>query len=158
MGLLKKIKKRRQAKIQEQVIQYGLFLFGFNLALAGALFFTLTAIIFAASLFTMRGAIIPFIPLAILFLFASVSVLLWYRFGQIIGEKFKKNKILYAALAVFISVALLLLLLIFMVLIFTNLPGISITLVLAFLGTLFITVIAVMFELPLVILGVLTDQ
>lgn len=156
MGLIKKIQKRKQEKIKEAIIKHGLILFGFNLALTLALFFALTAVMIIAFLFDFSTITLAFIPLLVIFLFAAACAIVWYRFGQILSFQFKKNKILYSGIVVIISVLPLLFILLFLSLLLSAWGTISDITAVAFLGTVFITVLAIIFEVVIVSLGVMT--
>lgn len=158
MGLIKKIKNKKKEKIKEEILKQGLILFGFNLVLTLALFFALTAVTVLASLFVWQGIIMAFLPLIVIFLFAATCAIIWYRFGQILGQKFKKKKILYAGLVVVISIIPLLLVLLFLAAIMISLKTFSDPLIIAFLGTVFVTILAVVFEVLIVSLGVVTQR
>ena len=158
MGLIKAIKKRKQKKEKEEILKHGLVLAGFNIALTLAFFFGLIAVSILASLLGLSGLLFfAFIPLLVIFLFAGSSAVIWYRFGQILAGHFKKRKIVNSALVVLVSILpLLTVLLLFSGII--NLAG-GFTGELAifmFLGFLLMSILAAVFELLIVSLGVIT--
>lgn len=158
MRLIKAIKKKKEEKIKEEILKDGLILFGFNLALMLALFFVLTALAILTFLFNFSGIVLAFIPLVVIFLFAAACVIVWYRFGQILSQRFKKRKILYSALVVIISIIPSLLILSFLSLLVNLVATVSSLLSNIFIGVIFITILAVIFELLIVILGVVTEK
>lgn len=157
MGLLKKMKKKKQEKVKEEILKHGLILFGFNLALTLAFFFGLIGISVLSEILKAPGVFIAFIPLILIFLFAGFSAVVWFRFGQILGGHFKKRKIVNTALAVLISILPLLLILLLISGIVSVAGGFTnALLVLVFLGFIFMSVLAAVFELLIVSLGVIT--
>ena len=158
MGLLKKIQKRRKEKIKTEILKHGLILLGFNLALTAALFFALTAAVIISFLASFQDAGLLFVPVFVVFLFAGICAIIWYRFGQILNKVFKKRQILYSGIVVLISVIPLFLLLFFISLIASVGPNTGTPVLIAFIGTVFTTIFAIIFEMPLVSLGVIVSK
>jgi len=161
MGVIKKIKKKVATKRREQqremLVRYGLILLGFNIALSLALFFGLVALTVAILLLPISITTGLLLPLLAVFFFAGACAIVWYRFGQILGDVFPKNRGTSVGVVVLISIIPLLLLLFFLALILSTGFG-SITMTLAFLGTTLLTVLAVIFELFIVLLGAVTGK
>ncbi len=157
MGLVKEIKKRKQKKIKDQILKHGLILLGFNLALILAFFFSFTFLSILGTLLKLQWLLIAFIPLLVIFLFAGFSAVIWYRFGQILGDHFKKKRLINSALVVLISILpLLLILLLFLAVISLSGGFTNEILALTFLGFLLMSILSVLFELLVVNLGVMT--
>lgn len=157
MGVVKKIQKRKQTKTNEQILKYGLILFSFNIVLVFAFLFGFISLSILGALFNLQGAMIAFVPLLVVFLFAGSSAIVWYRFGQILGNHFKKRKSLNSALVVLISVLPLLAVLILFSGIISAVGGFNNEiLAVAFLGLLLMSILSAVFELLVVNLGVIT--
>ena len=157
MGLIKNFKNKKPAGTKEEILKYGLILFSFNIALILIFFFAVAGASIILSLLNLQPIGAAFIPLIIIFIFAGSSAVVWYRFGQILGVRFKDKKILNSSLVVLISVLpLLAVLLLFSGLI--NLAGgfSSELSVLSFLGLVLMSILAAVFELLLVSLGAIT--
>jgi len=159
MGLFKKIKKRKQEKIIEEILKNGLILLGFNVALILAFILGFISLSFLADILDLQVLFFAFIPLAAIFIFAGASAIVWYRFGQILGGKFKDRKALNASLVTLISI---LPLLVFMIL-FSSLiqfaGGFGNELVVVtFLGILLMSILSAAFELIIVSLGSVTAK
>lgn len=157
MGLIKKIKQKKQEKVKEEILKHGLVLFGFNFALMLAFFFGLIGISILARLMKLPGLMIAFVPLLVIFLFAGFSAVVWYRFGQILGSRFKQRKILNTFLVVLISLLPLLAILI----LFSGIIGVAggfidTLLALAFLAFILMSVLSAALELLIVSMGVIT--
>jgi len=158
MGIIKTIKKRREEAIKVTVIKYGLILFGFNLALIMFLFFALTGAGTILTLLDFSQLVLTFVPLLIIFLFAAVCSIIWYRFGQILRKAFKDKLVLYSGLVVLISIVPLLLILFFLSLIISSGLATYSFWWMIFIINLLITVLAVVFEFFIVSLGSLTRE
>ncbi|OGY55159.1 MAG: hypothetical protein A2951_02550 [Candidatus Buchananbacteria bacterium RIFCSPLOWO2_01_FULL_56_15] len=156
MGLVKRIQKKRQEKVLESAIRYGFILLGFNAALTLAFFFALVGATSFVDLMNFNGLLLLFIPLLAVFAFAGFSAIIWYRFGQIMRRALKQNPLTYSSLAVVISVVPLLLLLLFLTWLISAWSVATTFFVSAFIGTALITVLAIVFEIPVVSLGVMT--
>lgn len=158
MGIIKRIQKKQQERQLESAIRYGFILLGFNFALLLALFFALIGTTTLVSLLNLSSLMFLFLPLVAIFVFAGASAIIWYRFGQILRVRFKHDQLTYSSLVVLISIVPLFLLLIFL----SALLGVWATattfFVTAFIGTIFITILAVLFEVPVVVLGVMTKS
>ena len=158
MGLLKKIQKKKKEKIKSEILKYGLILLSFNLALTVALFFALTAAVIISFLANCQSAGLLFLPVFVVFLFSGICAIVWYRFGQILNKVFKKRQILYSGLVVLVSVIPLFLLLFFISLIASVGPNTGTPTLIAFIGTVFTTMFAMIFEMPLISLGVIMSK
>ena len=157
MGLINKIKNRKQEKIKEQILKHGLILLGFNVALVLAFFFGFIAISILVRLLNLPIIIFAFAPLLVIFLFAGFSAIVWFRFGQILGLQFKKRKILNTTLVVLISVLPMLVILLLFSGIISIAGGFTNALVaLTFLTFILMSVLSVAFELIVVSIGVIT--
>ena len=156
MGLVKRIQKKRQEKVLESAIRYGFILLGFNAALTLAFFFALVGATTFVDLMNFSGLLLYFIPLLAVFAFAGFSAITWYRFGQIMRRTLKQNPLTYSSLAVVISVVPLLLLLLFFTWLISAWSVATTFFISAFIGTALITVLAIIFEIPVVSLGVMT--
>lgn len=159
MGLVKKIKRKREEKIKTEILKNGMILFAFNLLLILTFIFAFFSLTLLADLLHMPGELLALVPLFVIFIFAGTSAVVWYRFGLILRGKFKENKVVNSTLTVLIS--LLPLLLIFMIYSsILNLAGSfsNILLVMTFLSLLLMSIFAAAFELLVVTLGVLTKD
>lgn len=159
MRIINKIKKRRQARIEEEILKNGLILFGFNIALVAAFLFGFVGISYLAILLGVDGLLLAFVPLVIIFIFAASSAVVWYRFGGVLSRVFKKRKILNSALVVFVSILPMLGLVLFLSAI-AGLVGIfsDYFMAVTFLGILLMTVLASVFELLIVSFGIITSN
>ena len=159
MFIFNRIKRHREQKVNEEILKHGLILFGFNVALL--LLFTLgfMAISLLAAMLEISGILLAFVPLAVMFIFSAISAVTWYRFGQILGKHFKKKKFLNSSLVVLISILPLLVILIFISNFFSKTEnGFDEVLAILFLGNLLLAVLAAIFELLVVNLGVMTPK
>jgi len=157
MGLIKKAKKRNGEKVKEEILRHGLVLLGFNTALIFAFLFGFIGLSLIASLFQWRGLVIAFIPLLIIFVFAGSSAVIWYRFGQILGNHLKKRKVINSALVVLISILPLLVVLMLLSAMISSVGGFaSEIIVVVFLGFVLMSILAAVFELLIVSLGMMT--
>lgn len=159
MKLLKKIKKKKGEKIMEEILKNGLILLSLNLILILLFLFSFTSLSLLAALLNWPVLTVAFLPLTLIFIFAGVAAVIWYRFGQILGSCFKENKVVNASLTVLVSLLPLLLIL----LLFSNLASIlggfgSQFLAALFLGFLLISILAAAFELVAVSLGAITKM
>lgn len=157
MGLIKKAKKKKQEKIKEGILKHGLILLGFNTALILAFFFGFIGLSILGSMLQLRGLLIAFIPLLVIFIFAGSSAVVWYRFGQILGVHLKSRKIVNSALVVLISILpLLVFLLLFSGIISIAGGFVNEVIAIVFLGFVLMSILAAVFELLIVSLGVIT--
>ena len=157
MGLFKNYKKRKTEKVNEEILKHGLILGGFNIALVLIFLFGFITFSLLAGLLQLNMIFLALIPLLIIFLFAGSSSLVWYRFGQILGGHFKKKKVINSVFVVLISVLPLLVILLLFSGIFSVAGGfVNELLVIAFISFLLMTILAAVFELLVVILGVIT--
>lgn len=159
MGLFKTIKKRQEEKAKEEVIKHGLILFGFNISLVLLFLFVFISLSIIESWFNANDLFLIFVPIIVLFFFAGLAAIIWYRFGQILGAHFKNRKIVNASLVVLFSVLPMLAFLI----LFTGILGLvggfgNELVVVAFLGLMLMTIFAAAFELLTVTLGVATKR
>jgi hypothetical protein len=150
---------KKEQKVKEEILKNGLILLGFNAALTLAFLFGFTSLSFLVLLLSSAGIIAAFVPLVVIFVFAGASAVMWYRFGQILGSRFKDKKILNSSLTVLISVLPMLLLLVLFSGIINLAGGFSDELIVgAFLGMILMSVLSAAFELLLVCLGAITVQ
>lgn len=157
MGIFNKIQKKRAAKVQEEILKYGMILLGFNLILSLGFVFTVTALSFLIGLTRSTAATLAFVPLITIFIFAALSAVIWYRFGQILGPKFKKRKVLNASLVVLISILPLLLLLFLLSSMLSLVGGFKQEmLALTFLSIIMMSILSSVFELAIVSIGAAT--
>jgi len=158
MGIFKKITQRKQEKIKQLVIKNGLILFALNLLLAIALFLLTFSFNLFLSILDLSDAVKIFIPLAIIFIFAGFSAILWFRIGQHLNTVFTKKRIAWVCLSVLIAVVLsiaFLLILTYSFLFFGN--GYLVGQV-VFSGVLFVTFLSIVFELPIISLGLISRK
>jgi len=159
MGIINKIQKKRAEKVKEEILKYGVILLGFNLILSLAFVFAITALSFLIGLTNSPAASVAFVPLITIFVFAALSAVIWYRFGQILGKRFKKRKALNASLVVLISILPLLLILFVLSSLFEVVGGFKQEiLVLTFLSVILMSILASIFELLLVSIGAATTS
>jgi hypothetical protein len=157
MGVIKKMKKKKAEEVKGEILKHGLILCGFNLILIMALLLGSVTISVGSALVSLDGLSLVFGPLLLIFAFAAGSAIVWYRFGQILGQVFKDNKVVNAGLVVMLSILPLLILLITLSSLanasaFFQTPFIMV----AILGIILMSVLAAVFELVIVILGALT--
>jgi hypothetical protein len=157
MGLIKNIRQKQAGKTQEEILKHGLILFGFNTILILAFWFALEAIGSLVILLDFSYFLAAFLPLLLIFFFAAWSAIVWYRFGQILGRRLKKNKIFQTAIVVLISLLPLLMILLVLTTLINLVHGFNSDLaVTAFLVLFLMLVIAAIFELVIVSFGALT--
>lgn len=159
MGLIKKIKAKREERVKTEIIKHGMILLAFNFLLILSFIFAFVSVTLLAEMFYLPIEILSLTPLFVIFVFAGLSSIVWYRFGLILSEKFKEKKVINATLTVLVS--LLPLLLIFMIYsaVLDMTGGFKEELmVMAFLGMLLMSIFAAAFELLVVTLGVLTKN
>lgn len=159
MFIFDTIKKRQREKSNEQILKHGLVLCGFNLALLLLFTFGFIGISLLAVIFELQGVMLAFVPLAVMFIFSAISAVVWYRFGQILGSRFKKRKMLNSSLVVLISILPLLIFLLIFAGILNKFKGaFDEVLAVLFLGDLLLATLAAIFELIIVNLGVMTSK
>ena len=159
MGLIKKIKEKKEERIRTEIVKNGMILLAFNFLLIISFIFAFVSITLLAGMLSMPIELLSLTPLFVIFIFAGLSSIVWYRFGLILSDKFKDKKVINATLTVLVS--LLPLLLIFML----YSTALDMTggfddelMVMAFLGLLLMSVFAAAFELLVVTLGVITKN
>jgi hypothetical protein len=150
-------KKKKEELAKADILKYGLILLGLNVSLALVFCFSFILISILTILAEISGILIFFIPPIIIFIFSAASAVLWYRFGQILGNIFRQRKVLNSSLTVLVS--LLPLMLIFIII--AGIVGIlgstaSELLVVMVLGFLLMSVLAGAFELLIVSMGAIT--
>lgn len=159
MGLLKKIKQKKEKKVKEEILKNGLILLAFNFILVMLFFFGFVSVSLIVDFFNPPMLVYGFIPLLLIFVFSGVAAVVWFRFGQILGEIFNKNKVLNSSLVVIISyLPLLLLIMIFSSLIAANGGFSSELIAISFLGFLLLSVLASVFELTIVAIGTILKE
>lgn len=157
MGLIKNLKDKKKRRIEIEIVKNGLILLGFNFALILGLVFGFIILSLLGEVLSISYLLRIFIPLVALFVFSATTAVIWYRFGQILSEVFKKQRIWNVTLVVLISVLPLVLILILLSILFNLFDLGSNQLVAAtFLGLLLMSLLAAIFELLLVNLGVIT--
>lgn len=150
-------KKKRQVKALEEILKNGLILFGFNLALILIFLFGFFGVSLLIKIFDWQGLAVAFVPLLSLFIFAASSALVWFRFGQLLSGHFKDKKVVNGSLVVLISVLPILALII----LFSSAIGLvggfaNEFLAVAFLSFFLMSVLAAVFEMLVVSLGIIT--
>ncbi|MBN1779244.1 MAG: hypothetical protein JW816_03430 [Candidatus Buchananbacteria bacterium] len=158
MGIIKKFKEKKDRKNNELVVKNGVILFGLNFLLALALFILSASFYLLLDMFTFSDVVIIFIPLLIIFAFAAFSAVLWFRFGQYLVDEFSKKRIWYACFAVLLSVVLSIMALFILVYSFLAFNQGSFNGQIIFGGALFVTLLSVVFELPIVSLGIISGK
>ena len=144
---------------KDEILKNGLILGAFNLALVVAMMFTLTTLHYLNGVLTRRGVPSEFTTLTAIFSFGAISAVLWYRFGLIIGPRFRRRKTVNAALTVLVSIIPLLGIFLSLVNFYAVLPAVPMTLALTtLLSFIYVTVLAVIFEVALVTFGVRTKR
>jgi len=157
MGIRKKIQERKDEKTKEEILKNGLILIGLNLALFLVFFFGFLSLSIIATLLRLEATALAFMPLLAIFIFSAFAGVVWYRFGQILGQKFKKRKILNTALVVLISVLPILLILMILSNFIFLLGSINSGIVaLAFLSLILMAILSAVFEFLIVSIGVVT--
>ncbi|MFA5022368.1 MAG: hypothetical protein WC508_04790 [Patescibacteria group bacterium] len=154
MGLIKEIKRKKQERVKEEILKNGMILLGFNIALILAFIFGFISLSFLADALNLSVLFFAFIPLIAIFVFAGASSVVWYRFGQIIGARFKDRKAVNASLVVLISILpLWVILLVLSTLV--NLTGAfnNDLVVISFISLILMSIFSAAFELIVVSLG-----
>ncbi|MDD2807531.1 MAG: hypothetical protein PHW95_03375 [Patescibacteria group bacterium] len=159
MGIIKLIKKRHEEKAKEEILKNGLILFGFNIILVLLFLFVFISLSIIETWFKANDLFLVFVPIIVLFFFAGLATVIWYRFGQILSDRFKDRKMVNSSLVVLVSVLPMLAFLI----LFTGILGVAggfgnELVAVAFLGLMLMTVFAAAFELLTVSLGVATKK
>lgn len=150
-------KKKKQVKVFEEILKNGIILFGFNLALILLFLFGSIGASLLARIFDWQGFAQAFMPLLFLFGFAAGSAIVWFRFGQLMGKHFDDNKIINSSLVVLISVLPILSFILLFSGIISLVGGFSNEfLAVAFLSFFLMSVLAAVFEMLIVSLGIIT--
>lgn len=150
-------KKRKQVKVLEEILKNGVILFGFNLALILLFLFGFIGTSLLVRIFDWQGLAQAFVPLLFLFAFASGSAVVWFRFGQLMGKHFDDKKIINGSLVVLISVLPVLSFMLLFSGIISLVGGFANEfLAIAFLSFFLMSVLAAVFEMLIVSLGIIT--
>lgn len=159
MTIINHFKKKKVVQEQTEVIKNGVILFGFNFLLVLFYIFANLGVSFLLGLTNSPDMVAAFVPLLVIFMFASLSAVIWYRFGQILGPKFKERKIINSSLVVLLSILPLLMMLLLLSSILNLVGGFKQEfLSLAFLSILLISILASVFELIIVTIGAVTAK
>ncbi len=159
MVFFKKFSQRKSVKDQELVVKHGAILLSFNFLLALAFILSISGLTFLIGLVNSPATTAAFVPLLLIFIFAAVSAVTWYRFGQILGTQFKGHKVTNASLVVLISILPLLMLLFILSSIVNVVGGFhQEALAVIFMSLVFMATLASVFELIIVSLGALTSR
>jgi len=163
MKILKQIKKRKivkkEEKNKEEILKYGLILLGFNCALILAFGFGFVGVTVLGQAIDSSGLAASFLLLLFIYLFAGASGVVWFRFGQIIGPKFKDKKGVNSALAVLVSILPLLLIIMVVSSLIDLMGGFADQLIIvSFLALLMMSLLAATFELFVVSLGAIAHN
>lgn len=159
MWMFNYFKSKPVVRDNTEVVKNGVILFGFNILLVLFFVFANLGISFLVGLTNSSGVVAAFVPLLTIFVFSALSAIIWYRFGQILGSKFKQRRVLNSTLVVLISILPLLTLLFLLSSIVDLVGGFKQeVLVLTFLSILLISILASVFELVIVALGVATAK
>lgn len=157
MGIVKKIKKKKAEKQKEEILKHGIILLGFNILIILGVVFGFVSLSFVLGLFASLQAVYIFTPLITIFVFSGLAAIIWYRFGQLLGEKFKKRRVTNAALVVLISLLPLLALLFVLASILDVVGGFKNDLLaITLLGIMLMSIIATVFEFALISFGAIT--
>lgn len=158
MGIIKKIQQKKVEKAKEEILKHGMILAAFNFALVLGLVFAFIALSILMGLLKLQLIFFLFGPALLIFLFAGVSAVVWYRFGQILGQTFEERKILNSALVVLVSILPLLGVMFSFSSMVDAVGGFGYDiLALTFLSIIFMSILAAVFELLIVSLGVVTQ-
>lgn len=150
---------RRNQQEKENVLKYGMILFGLNAAVLGAFVLSAVVLFYSVSLLQLQGFSGVLLPLMLIFVFAGCSSVMWYRFGQIIGNVFKRRAIANASLVVMVAVVpLLALTLVAVTLQQIGILQLAYPFLALLLGMIFFIVLSVAFALVVINLGVLTRR
>ncbi|MFA6322858.1 MAG: hypothetical protein WCX71_05325 [Candidatus Buchananbacteria bacterium] len=159
MGLLQKLKKKKEEKIKTAILKNGLILLGFNLVLMVAFFLAFVSATLLIDFLSGPVILMGLTPLALIFIFAGCSAVTWYRFGQILAGQLKQNRILNASLVVLISLLPLLVILMLFSFLIDSLGGFADSMVaISFFSFLLMSFLSATFELIIVTLGVITKK
>jgi len=163
MKIIKQIKKKKaqkkEEKNKEEILKYGLILLGFNFALILAFGFGFIGVTVLGQVIDPSGLAAAFLLLLFIYLFAGASGIVWFRFGQIIGPKFKDKKGVNSALAVLVSILPLLLIVMVASSLIDLMGGFTDQLmIVSFLALLMMSLLAATFELFVVSLGAIAHN
>ncbi len=155
---LAKARKHKKNLAKLAILKFGFILLGLNVSLGLIFCFSFIFISILAALMDIEEIFFVFFPLALIFIFSGLSAVLWYRFGQILGNVFKENKVLNSILAVLISFLPLILVFAIVCILIGNL-GLIINgaFMIMFLGFFLLSILAGAFELLIVNLGAITS-
>ncbi len=159
MKIFKKLKNKKEKKIQEEILKYGLVLLGFNFALALIFFFGFIGLMIIGQLIDPAGISAGFLLLLFIYLFAGGSGVVWYRFGQIIGRQFKERRAINASLIVLISVLPMMMVAMIVANCLGFMGGFADELVVVtYLALLLMSLLSVVFELFVVCIGAVAKK
>lgn len=159
MKLLSAFMKRKKNSVFDIILSHGLLLCGYNIVLSLGFLFGFTVVSIVGSWLTDNETTLALLSLLVIFVFSAISAVVWYRFGQLLGEHLRQRRAINAGLTVLVSLLPLLALLI----IFAAVVGYAGAfanefIVIAFLGLLLMVILSSTFELLIVMAGVLTKS
>lgn len=157
MTFFRAMAQKKNKSIFDIILSRGLLLCGYNLALSLGFLFGFTVVSIVSGWLTENQVTLALLNVLVVFIFSAVSAVVWYRFGQLLGERLGQRRATNAGLTVLISLLPLLALLIF----FAGAVGYaggfaSEFMIVAFLGLLLMVILSSTFELLIVMAGVLT--
>ena len=152
-------KKTKNLHDIDEVLKHGLILAGLNILMTLAFIFSLGVITNLLSVFKLEAIASGFSTLILIFIFAAISAVMWYRYGQILGQHLYNRRAVNAALTVVLSVLPLLGILVVLVTFLQAIPIVPPAMAATtLLGFIYISVLAAVFELLLVTIGVVTKK
>lgn len=157
MTFFRTFAQRTNKNVFNVILSHGLLLCGYNLALSLGFLFGFTVVSIVSGWLTKNQTTLALLNVLVIFIFSAFSSVVWYRFGQLLGEHLRQRRITNAGLVVLISLLPLLALLIF----FAGAVGYAggfanEFIVIAFLGLLLMIILSSTFELLIVTAGVMT--
>lgn len=157
MNFFRAFTKKGKNNVFDIILSHGLLLCGYNFALSLGFLFGFTVVTIIGNWVTDNQTTLALLSLLVVFAFSAISAVVWYRFGQLLGEHLYQRRAINAGLTVLISLLPLLALLI----VFAGAVGYAggfanEFMVIAFLGLLLMVILSSTFELLIVMAGVLT--
>src|SRR3989338_445659 len=86
MALFKLFKQRSGHNSYEIILSHGLLLCGYNIALTLGFLFGFTVVSIVSGWLTENQTTVALLNLLVVFVFSATSAVVWYRFGQLLGD------------------------------------------------------------------------
>jgi len=157
MRFFEVLKQNKKKSVFDVILSHGLLLCGYNLTLSLGFLFGFTVVSIVGGWLTENQMTLALLSLLVVFVYSGISAVVWYRFGQLLGDHLRQRRVTNAALTVLVSLLPLLALLIVLAGVVGYAGGFTNEfMVIAFLGLLLMAVLSSTFELFVVMAGVLT--